>query len=585
MAYLLFQKALQGVPSGWRFAAVALLLPALLRTDLAIAQTTQPLIPPGTPSTDAGQLEQNLERPLTEELTVPSPVLESDDRQEVPSNVEELELKLKQIVVEGSTVYEMSDLDHLWNDYIGRERVSLGKVYEIVNKLTAKYRNDGYILSRAILPPQTINDGNVRIQVVEGYIAEVRVEGELPKQRGLIDIYAKKITESRPTSIKDLERYLLLLRDLPGIESRAIISPAKDIPGASNLDVIVEFDKADGFFRFDNRGSKFNGPELVWLGTGINIMSNYHQRVALTIAGAGQDAREMKYIDLGFQHFLGTEGKSLYVNLTNTDSKPGHILKNLDIRSKAQTYKLGISSPLIRSRTRNLSIYGDFVVRNSETTIFGINRLSKDQIRFISLGALYDSTDRLGGINQIGLQLDQGLKILDASEEGSKELSRIKGQVDYRKLVLTGQRLQSLSGNWSVLANLSAQFASAKLLALEEIGIGGERCVRAYNPSEITGDSGACALLEVRYDRTMNTQSQTGYQLYGFYDAGQLRRISPGSLEKKASLESTGIGVRINHQGWLSSSLEFAWPQKKEVDSRALDIDANRVFFNLTARF
>ena len=262
--------------------------------------------------------------------------------------------------------------------------------------------------------------------------------------------------------------------------------------------------------------------------------------------------RNCKYFDFGYERQIDAEGRRSHVNLTETDSRHDHTLRVLDFDSRNQTFKVGITNPLVRSRARNLSLYADFIVRNSHTTILN-STLSKDRVRFFSFGALYDSIDRLGGVNQLGIRLDQGMDILDASKKGSVDLSREGGRMEFTRLSLNASRLQRLNDNWSFLTNFTSQFASAKLLASEEFGVGGERCVRGYDPSEVTGDQGYCLLVEMRYGLNIDT---TGYQLYGFYDTGEVRRKLAGSLGKTARLASAGLGIRLNYGEKLSGSVE-----------------------------
>lgn len=537
--------------------------------------------PPGTGS---GQVEQHFEDVLVPPASGP-PLEFEQKRLTLPDNAEELSLKLTSVTIEGSTVYAENELARLYEDRIGQE-VAVAEVFRIADEITVKYRNDGYILSRAIVPPQTVEDGMVIIKVVEGFINEIRIEGEFSEEQTLLNAYVDKIISSRPLAIKDLERYLLLIRDLPGIKSEATITASQNIPGASDLVISVQYKKSDSFVRLDNRGSKYNGPVRLWLGGGFNSLTDTHQRATITFTGAGRGLKELTYLDLGYERLIGTEGKKLTFNLTNTKSRPGDFLRILGIDSKTQSVKLGFSNPIIRSRAKNLTLYADFVVRNSETTIANDSEeLSNDRVRFISVGAQYDSTDRFGGINQIGLRLDLGMDVLRASQEGTPVLSRQYGQVDFTKLLLDVSRLQRLSENWSYLTSLKTQFTSDKLLASEEFGVGGERCVRAYDPSELTGDRGACLLLEFRYGRTTGAETWTGYQLYGYLDGGTVKRIDPGALGKSASLVSFGLGTRFNYNESLSGSLEAAFPRTKEVDGRPLDVDSVRLFLNLTARF
>ena len=536
------------------------------------------------PGVGSGQIQQQFEDAFKPRVRSPTP--EFDDKQlKVPDNAEELSLTLRSVTVEGSTVYAEDELPRLYEDRIGQE-IALAEVFSIAEQITAKYRNDGYILSRAIVPPQTIEDGTVSIKIVEGFINEVRIEGEISERQSLLNTYADKITSSRPLSIGDLERYLLMIRDLPGIKSEATISPAQSIPGASDLVILVEYKKTDSFVRLDNRGSKYNGPVRLWLGGGFNSLTDAHHRASITFAGAGRGMQELTYLDLGYERHIGAEGKKLTFNLTNTKSRPGHTLRSLEIDSITRSFRLGLENPIIRSRAKNLTLQLDFVVRNSETTIFNDSgQLSEDKVRFISVGAHYDSTDRFGGISQVGLRLDQGMDVLGASKEGTTVLSREKGQVDFTKVLLDVSRLQRLSENWSYLTSFTSQFTSSKLLASEEFGVGGERCVRAYDPSEVTGDRGACLLLEFRYGQSTGSETLTGYQLYGYLDGGTVKRVDPGALGKSASLVSAGLGTRFNYSNGVSGSLEAALPRTKKVDGRDLDVNSVRLFLNFTARF
>ena len=405
-------------------------------------------------------MEQYLQSPTVPRATHEGPVFEGG-RRVPPDEAGELSLVLSSVAVEGSTVYGDEELAHLYEERLGQE-VALAEVFEIADAITAKYRNDGYVLSRAVLPPQTITDGAVRIRIVEGYINEVRIEGEVRGRQSLLNDYAAKIMSSRPLSIRDLERYLLFFDDLPGITSKAVVSPSKDTPGTANLVILVEENAVDGFVRIDNRGTEFSGPGRLWIGTGFNSMAGDHDRTTARFVTAGKN--ELTYLEVGHERQIDTEGKKLYLRLTHTDSEPGHTLRDLEIESKSLSFIVGITNPLIRSRARNVSLHADLVVRNSKTTIFG-HPLSKDRIRFISLGALHDSADRFGGVNQLGLDLDQGMSILGASKEGSTDLSREKGRADFTKFRLTASRLQRLGNRWSLLAGLTSQSALSKLLA------------------------------------------------------------------------------------------------------------------------
>ena len=404
-----------------RAAIFACAFSAAASTALSPALAQSPGFTP-PPSAEPGQIERQLQPPVQPRIPRKSPDFDDGFRVD-PGEAGELSLTLESIVVEGSTVYSEEELASLYEGRLGRE-TALAEVFGIADAITARYRNDGYMLSRAILPPQTIDEGKVTIRIIEGYIDEVRIEGEVRGDRKLLNAYAEKIKRSRPLAVADLERYLLLVDDLPGISSEAVLKPAEDTPGAADLVIAVEEEAGDGFVRVDNRGSRFNGPVRVWAGAGVNSLVADHDRTAARFVTAG--GGELTYAEVGHEQQIGTEGSKVQVQVAHTDSEPGHTLRPLEIESASTSFRMGFVSPVIRSRDQNLSLRADFTVRDSETTIFG-NRLSRDRVRFASLGALWGGTDAMGGVNMLGLYLDRGLTVLGATGRGTPDLSREGG--------------------------------------------------------------------------------------------------------------------------------------------------------------
>ena len=190
-----------------------------------------------------------------------------------------------------------------------------------------------------------------------------------------------------------------------------------------------------------------------------------------------------------------------------------------------------MTHPLVRLRAENLTLSTGFVATDLHTDLFrGAQTLLSDRIRTLQVGALYDFVDRWSGVNVFDLQLSQGLDILDARTPGSPNLSRADGHSDFTKLTGDLQRVQSLGGNWALLGAVTGQYGLTSLLASEQFGIGGVNFVRAYDPAELTGDSGIAGKVELQYGERTTNIGLDNYQLYGFYDAGRVwnRQALPG---------------------------------------------------------
>ena len=118
-----------------------------------------------SPGTAPGQFEREFQSPPpVPTRKVPDVPQGSEDRP--PANADKVRFVLRQMTVEGSTILTEQDLQVAFSDLVGKE-ISLDQVCAVAADLTAKYRNEGYVLSR-VLVPQRITDGIVQLKAGGG---------------------------------------------------------------------------------------------------------------------------------------------------------------------------------------------------------------------------------------------------------------------------------------------------------------------------------------------------------------------------------------------------------------------------------
>jgi hemolysin activation/secretion protein len=528
-----------------------------------------------------GQIERQLKpqpepRTTTDEVVVPAVPTERR-----PPGAEAVRFALKAVVLEGSSVYDSAVVSAAASKYTGRE-VSLAEVYDLADALTARYRSDGYVLSQVIVPPQSIREGVVKLQAVEGYIAQVTIEGTLPGRKSDLEAYARKVTESRPLHAAVLERYLLLINDLGGVFARAVLSPSPKEAGASDLLIEVSARRFGGVFRVGNRGSDFYGPWQADL-TGIvySLGGGFETTAVRVVSTIGND--ELRFASILHDQPLGAEGLKLSVSGSYVDADPGleERLGGVRLDTRSTSAAVALSYPVLRTRARNFHVRGLFTYYNGETNQMG-QAFSEDRIRAVRFGAAYDFADAWRGVNLFDAEIAQGLDILNATETGSPNLSRSLGRSDFTKATLYAARLQGIAAKWSVLAALTGQYAANNLLSPEQFAVGGEHFGRGYDPSEIVGDSGVAGKVELRYAGGPVATWLGAYTAYASYDIGQVwqRSVPPGQ-DATQSIASAALGVRFTLRERLSGYIEAAKPLTRVVFAEG-DRDA-RVFVGLAA--
>ncbi|WP_262689453.1 ShlB/FhaC/HecB family hemolysin secretion/activation protein [Kordiimonas aestuarii] len=537
-----------------------------------MAQETPPDIP------DPSKLEEQFEEREVPESSIVIREPADARQQTVPkTNVRFVLTKLK---VSGNTTVSISELTRFYQSHLGEE-ISLTRIYDIAAQMTAYYRNKGFILTRVVVPAQEIEDGFVTLQVVEGYIDQVTIDGEFSHGRRLLTRLGARIKASVPLRAVDLERYMLLANDLPGLRAQAVLQSSSK-PGATDLTILVTEDRAYAYATVNNRGSKFNGPVQVQVGATFNSVLGSMSKTSLRLIGASQ-LSEFRSGEIRHEQVLGAEGTVMTLVARHTRSEPGASLAELEIESRSTSGSFTLAHPVIRSRAKSLYIHAGLDIRNTRTTILE-EEFTTDRVRKAVAGASYDFVDNLNGINLISTEVSKGLNILNGKETGEPGMSRADAESDFIKFNMSLMRLQKIASRVSLLLDVTAQYTNDALVASEEMVIGGSQYGRAFDPSEISGERGIAGRAELRYDGTTTLKWLQRYQVYGFTDYGAVwDHRDTGYVS--TDLGSAGGGVRLTLNRNLSANFELATPIKKTDDYDERWSGAVRGFFSLSLRF
>jgi len=501
-----------------------------------------------------------------------------------PPGADRITLMLRNVRIVGGTIYPSEELAALYQDLIGRQ-ITLTAVYDIAARITAKYGADGYVLSRAIVPPQELTPGGaaVTIQIVEGYVDRVEWPAALSNYRDFFAEYTAKIIADRPTNIRTLERYLLLAGDLPGLKFKNSLKASATRQGAATLVVEVVEKPLDVTARVDNHGTKARGPHQFSTSTSVNNLLRIHEAFTATYAGAF-DLSELQYMAASYRQVLNSEGLTFFASASNSRGKPGTPeLRLLEYKTRSNVFEGGVSYPFIRLREKNLIVSGSFFATDDRSDILGTLN-THDKLRGVRLKVDADLAESSGAINQLNVIASQGIKGLGSSENGDVVLSTANGRVDFTKVEATYSRTQPLFERLSLLVAAYGQYAANPLLSPELCGYGGRTFGRAFDPSQLVGDQCVEVLAELRFDLPHSIKQVTQAQLYAYADRGWLHNLAP-ALGTPANLDaaSVGGGIRLGWQppfapyGGFSTDLSVA----KGIDGPRNDW---RFFFIVTGR-
>lgn len=534
-----------------RLAAGA--LGAAMLPWLATCASAQPFLPPARAPQPG--VESQSERRESEERRAPvalpaiAPGPAAGEQKPI--------LRLRQVVLEGASSLPAAALAEVYAPHLGRE-ISTADLSAIAAGITDLYRRAGYHLSRALIPPQDMRGGVLRVTVVEGVIAEVRIAGgsDVFGLDGLLE----PIRQERPARLATMERQLLLINERPGVK---VVDTTLDetVPGSGRfrLTVKVETWRLYGAAGLDNMGSVSSGP---WQGS-ANLALNSLVLPGDSLSASGSfvpgHPRELRYGRLAYELPLGSDSWKIGIAASHSEIWPGDLRRYVRDRSRSDTVEARLSYAPILSQMQSLWLTGALgVTRASERAFIG--PLSADRIGIASLTADYKLHLREPSWTYASVTVRKGLGLIDDQPDSPDWLSRLGASPHFSLINGALTHYENLTDRWSVRLAAGGQLASGPLLTSQQYALGGLSFGRGFDAGWISGDDAIAGSAELRFDHSLTGLFAKGYQLFGFVEGGAARyRLSGGNLDQ--SFMSVGAGVRL----FLTDDLHLALGVAKPV--------------------
>ena len=524
----------------------------------ALAQNVPSRIVP--PTLDPNRVQDNVAR--TPEPVPSAPLaIQASPQQAVPEAAAATRFGWREVRIEGASVIPVARLMREWKHAPGEE-VSVEDVFRFANAVTRLYAKKGYAISFGVVPEQQIKDGIITIRVVEGFVSRIDFTGaKLPSGllgRGPVADIAERIRQSRPLRNADLERYLLLINDVPGVTARATLSPAPDLVGGSILTIEIARKRRSMDVGYNSFMPRTLGTHVVGGTVEANALLTGGDRLRL---GAYQSITGNAYWNLSgdYVSILDQDGLSLAVSGSHSHTRPTTpLLRLLGYQGSATTGRVSLSYPFIRSRTENLAVEVGGAIANTDSELLRRAEM-RDRLRSVVTALTYDVTDAHLAASSLRLGLEQGLKKLDARGN-----SRANGRLDYLLLTMEVQRLQPIArvagGQVSTLIAAQGQAAAkGPLYSSAECSYGGRRFGRRFDAGALVGDHCLLSSVELRWSTPANIGDvPVGLQTYGFVDAAQVwqkGRLLPGE-RRSATAATAGLGLRLSLTDHISGGIE-----------------------------
>lgn len=510
----------------------------------SVASTSQAQTAP-----DAGQTLQQLKQqppaPPRESppLTIPSP---GAPESTLPGGAQ---VEVRRIEVTGNTAISRDKLDQILASAVGQS-YDLAGLRGLTDRLSTFYREAGYPFARAYLPPQDMKDGVLRIDLIEGRYGAVKAQSADPALAGQAQKFLHALQSGQVIQDRPLERTILLLDDLPGIQTTPVIRPGQQT-GTGDLDIGVTLnDRINGDVGLDNYGNRYSGYHRVR--ANVNWNSPFTLGDQISVRALLSD-HSLWLGSLAYSAPLGYGGLRGNVGYALTSYELGREFANLEANGTAAVSTVGLSYPLVRSQPTSVNLSLSYQHKALQDNKDSTNTRESKFSNSVPLTLQFDHRDALGGggITYGGLTWTAGILKLD-SALAAADANGTRGA--FNKLNVDLVRLQSLPQSFSLSARWSQQIATQNLDSSERMSLGGANGVRAYPTGEGTGDEGWLAQIELRY-------SAGNISPYVFYDHGSIKTMAhpvSSTSSNARDLSGIGLGARYQQGGW-SLDATLAW--------------------------
>ncbi len=468
------------------------------------------------PLPDAGSIlrDQRPQRQLLPDL------LPKAEKEKALAPVDEtaLRVQIKGFTFKGNEgIVSEAELKAIVAGSIGKN-LSFSDLQALTEKITARLRDDGWFLSRAYLPKQDITSGIISIQIEQGK-SDGRIQFNIDKtSRVRTDVLRsfgeQAVIPGQPLNEQGLERSLLLMNDLPGVNAKASLAPGAS-PGTSRVDVaITEGPLVTGTISGDNQGSRYTG---IWR---ANAMVSVNDPIGfgdkLTLTGTDADGLKNGKIAYGFPVFFnGLRGN---VSYNTMHYKLGRELASFGFEGKSHGIEAGLNYPVLRGRNGSVISSFNYGYRELEDQATGVTYRDK-QSRYLYLGLNGDRYDTVLGSGYSSWSAGMTTGKIDPLVNLTP-VTLLSGQ--YTRFNLSLSRLQRITERATVSVSWSAQLAAQNLDSSEKFSLGGPYGVRAYPLGEASGDQAQLINVDLRYILPVPALGGS-FQFSGFFDAGQIQ--------------------------------------------------------------
>ncbi|OVZ86434.1 hemolysin secretion protein ShlB [Yersinia intermedia] len=442
--------------------------------------------------------------------------------------------------------------------------------------VTRFYRQQGFVATQAILPPQAIRDGVVIVRIIAGRLDKPEVNNQSRLNTDFataviesnscskeVGFFGNKDCAASPAELSRLERTSLILNDIPGVNAALALKPGTQSGMTRVYADITPSQTAMGYLGVDNQGNDYSGHNRLLVGGALNNMMGWGDQLRANFILSSSADVFNGLLDYNFPiNTYGTRAALNYSYLDYTLKGPFEIL---DARGHSNSWGINLRHPWVRNSAARIDVSTGYYQSKMRDSLIMLPE-QKRNLDAGELGIYGTFTAVPRGLSNFNLLGTAGhLSLDDEFSQSMNSLTGIGGA--FARFNYHAGHDQGFGSYFSFFNQFTGQIASKNLDSSQKLLLGGPLAVRAYGIGEGAVDKGTLFTTELRTHWQPPFPAWTGIgnqiTFAAFFDQGwgaYYRQPIAGMAGNNINL--SGFGAYITFSRPADYSLNLTWAHR-----------------------
>jgi hemolysin activation/secretion protein len=464
--------------------------------------------------------------------------------------------------VSGNTLLSKEQIDRVLSPYTGKQRY-LADVRRAQEDLTAAYRDLGYGTVQVLLPEQNINDGVIRLRVLQPKVGTVLLGGNKHFDNENIRRSLPTLKEGEVPNSGALARNLQITGEHP-VKRTTLLMRTAENPETVDVNVKVEDERPWRFVAtLDNTGNGDTGYLRSGIGFQHTNLFNRDHVLSAQYVTSPTHVSKVSIFGVGYHAPYYRLNSSVDVFAGYSDVNSGIVQGLFNVAGSGTIFgaRWNYYLPKWGTADQKLSFGVDYRAFHNDVTLAGVGLVPDITIRPVSLtysGSLKGASSEVNYSASLSANMPGG----NDGKAADFARSRFNANENYKIFRYSASVLTSFAKEWQARAAVNGQYTEDALVSGEQFGLGGPESVRGYLVRELSNDKGVSAQFEVftpELARKVGLPDGMRLRALGFYDVGTVsrNRALPGEVTSK-TISDVGLGIRMHYGKSMSLRVDVA---------------------------